>query len=68
MLRKILAAVAAGALITTFSLATISPADAAKRKRAKVVRVAPTPAAQIASCVTGIVFLPVKLAIKQPIC
>ena len=68
LFRKILVAVAAGALITTFSLATISPADAAKKKRAKVARVAPAPVPNALNCAVGLVFFPVKLLMKQPIC
>ncbi len=68
MVRKILAASAAFALIAAFSLATLSPADAAaKKKRAKVVRVAPAPATA-ASCVADILFLPVTLAVKKRVC
>ncbi len=68
MLRKILVAVAAGALITTFSLATISPVDAAKKKRAKIARVAPAPVPNPLSCAVGLVFFPIKILMKQPIC
>lgn len=68
LFRKIMVAVAAGALITSFSLATISPADAAKKKRAKVARVAPAPAPNPLSCAVGLVFFPIKILMKQPIC
>ena len=70
LFRKILVAVAAGALITTFSLATISPADAAKKKRTKVARVAvaPAPAPNPLNCAVGLVFFPIKILMKQPIC
>ena len=64
MVRKILAALAAVALITSFSLAAISPADAAK-KRARAAKPAPVTAA---SCVTDILFLPVTLAVKKRVC
>ncbi len=67
MLRKLVVAVAAGALITTFAIVPIQPADAA-RKRAKVVRVAPKPAPNPLACAVGLVFLPIKLLTKQPIC
>lgn len=69
LFRKIMVAVAAGALITSFSLATISPVDAAaKKKRAKVARVAPAPAANPLNCAVGLVFFPIKILMKQPIC
>ena len=64
MLRKILAASAAFALIAAFSLATISPADAAK-KRARAAKAAPVTAG---SCVADILFLPVTLAVKKRVC
>jgi hypothetical protein len=67
MLRKFVVALAAGALIVSFSLAP-TPADAAKKKRAKVARVAPAPAPNLGACVAGIFFLPVKLLAKQPLC
>ncbi len=65
MLRKILAAVAAFALIAAFSLAAISPVDAAAKKRARAAKPAPVTAA---SCVADILFLPVTLAIKKRVC
>ena len=64
MLRKILAASAAFALIAAFSLAAISPADAAK-KRARAAKPAPVTAG---SCVADILFLPVTLAVKKRVC
>ncbi|HEY8269177.1 MAG TPA: hypothetical protein VIG34_11015 [Xanthobacteraceae bacterium] len=64
MLRKFLAAFTAFALIAAFSLAAISPADAAKR-RARAAKPAPATAAQ---CVTDILFFPVALAIKKRVC
>ena len=68
LVRKLLVAVTAGALITSFTLATTAPAFAAKKKRAKVVRVAPAPAPNVGACLAGIFFLPIKLLAKQPIC
>ena len=64
MLRKILAAVAAVALIAAFSLAALSPADAAK-KRARAAKPAPVTAA---SCAVDILFLPITLGLKKRIC
>ena len=64
MLRKFLAAFTAFALIAAFSLAAISPADAAKR-RARAAKPAPVTAA---SCVADILFLPVTLVVKKRVC
>ena len=70
MLRKFLVALAAGALITTFALAPTPPAFAAKAKKAKakVARVAPAPAPNALNCAAGLVFFPIKILMKQPIC
>jgi hypothetical protein len=68
LVRKLLVAVAAGALITTFSIASTPPAFAAKAKRAKHAKVVRAPAPTVGTCVAGALFLPVKLLIKQPIC
>jgi hypothetical protein len=67
MLRKLVVALAAGALITSFSIGPTSEAFAAKKaKKAKVAKVAPAP--NLGACVAGIFFLPVKLLTKSPIC
>jgi hypothetical protein len=66
MLRKLVVALAAGALITSFSIATPTPSFAAKHKKAKAAKVQPAP--HPLACIAGIVFLPIKVLTKQPIC
>jgi hypothetical protein len=68
LFRKFVVAVAAGALITSFSLAPIAPAYAAKKaKRAKMAKVQPAPKPAVA-CLVGLVFLPIAILTKKPVC
>ena len=69
MLRKFVVALAAGALITSFSIGPTSEAFAAKKvKKAKVAKVAPAPAPNPLVCVAGIILFPVMILTNKPIC
>jgi hypothetical protein len=69
MLRKLVVALAAGALITSFSMGPTTEAFAAKKmKKAKVAKVAPAPQPNPLACAVGVLFLPIKILTKQPIC
>jgi hypothetical protein len=72
MLRKIVVALAAGALVASFSLAPTGEVFAAKAKKAKVKAKAKVavvaPAPNPLACVVGVVFLPIKILAKQPVC